>query len=62
MLTACAVGAFVFGVGFGSFAAVDMAMVVEAYHRRKRPPTWVWHTSLTLPWTSTPIAGGVLDA
>ena len=32
--TACGVAAFVFGVGFGSFAAVDMAMV-SAYHQRK---------------------------
>ena len=64
-LTACAVGAFVFGVGFGSFAAVDMAMVVEALPSEEKAATdmGVWHTSLTLPqMIATPIAGGVLDA
>ena len=64
-LTACAIGAFVFGVGFGSFAAVDMAMVVEALPSEEKAATdmGVWHTSLTLPqMIATPIAGGVLDA
>ena len=64
-LTACAIGAFVFGVGFGSFAAVDMAMVVEALPSEENAATdmGVWHTSLTLPqMIATPIAGGVLDA
>ena len=62
--TACGVAAFVFGVGFGSFAAVDMAMVVEALPSEENAATdmGVWHTSLTLPqMIATPIAGIVLD-
>eukprot|EP00943_MAST-04B_sp_MAST-4B-sp1_P009909 g9909.t1 len=62
--TACGIAAFVFGVGFGSFAAVDMAMVVEALPSEENAATdmGVWHTSLTLPqMIATPIAGVVLD-
>ena len=63
-LTACTIGAFVWRrIRF--FAAVDMAMVVEALPSEEKAATdmGVWHTSLTLPqMIATPIAGGVLDA
>ena len=56
--------AFLFGVGFGSFMAVDMAMVVEALPlpEKAAQDMGVWHTALVVPqMIATPIAGVILD-
>ncbi len=61
---ACIVVALFFGAGFGAFAAVDMAMVVEALPlpEKAAQDMGVWHTSLVVPqMIATPIAGRVLD-
>ena len=56
--------AFLFGMGFGSFMAVDMAMVVEALPSPEKAAQdmGVWHTALVVPqMIATPIAGVILD-
>jgi MFS family permease len=60
-ITVAFVAAFIFGMGFGAFAAVDWALATNLLPEHDEAKFMgVWHVSFTVPQVIAPVVGGLL--